>query len=102
MRRIHRMPLSTCRRSFQGRPRPSGQRGGIGIYGSTRAHFALVRSIPRIKHSPSAPSTSSSPMASRIYEMASSVTAAFLDVFWGLVSATGGLVRATGRRLGTK
>jgi hypothetical protein len=45
VRRIHRIPLSTCRSSHHGRPRPSARRRGFGINGSNTLHCSSVRSI---------------------------------------------------------
>lgn len=49
--KTHRMPLSTARVSFQGRPRPSGRHLGLGISGFRSVHCSSVRSI----HSPPPP-----------------------------------------------
>ena len=43
--RIQRMPWSTSRSSFQGRPRPSGRLGAGGIRGLSTSHWASVKSI---------------------------------------------------------
>jgi hypothetical protein len=44
LRRIQRMPLRTSRVSFQGLPRPSSRRGGVGIRGSMMDHCSSVNS----------------------------------------------------------
>jgi hypothetical protein len=44
VRKMNRMPLSTSRRSRQGRPRPSLRLLGLGISGSSTAHWTSVRS----------------------------------------------------------
>ena len=46
-RRIHNMPLRTSRLARQGRPRPSGRRGGVGINGARRVHCSSVSSSRR-------------------------------------------------------
>lgn len=48
VRRIHKIPSSTSRVSFQGRPRLSGHRLGSGINGSIIFHCVSVRSINTI------------------------------------------------------
>src|ERR1051325_508748 len=45
VRKIQRIPLSTARVSFHGRPRPSSHTGGSGINGSSIAHCSSVRSM---------------------------------------------------------
>ncbi len=45
VRRIHNTPLSTLRRSLQGRPRPSSRTGSSGRMASTTFHCSSVRSI---------------------------------------------------------
>ena len=45
VRKIHSAPLSTLRRSLQGRPRPSGRTGSAGRMVSMTSHCSLVKSI---------------------------------------------------------
>src|SRR5580704_641511 len=45
VRRIHKTPLSTVRRSLHGRPRPSSRTGSSGKMVSTKFHCSSVRSI---------------------------------------------------------
>jgi hypothetical protein len=47
LRKIQRMPLSTARSSFHGRPRPSGRRGGAGMSGRMMFHCSSVNSSLR-------------------------------------------------------
>jgi hypothetical protein len=44
VRKTHKIPFRTARRSFQGRPRPSGCLAGSGIRGSRIFHCWSVRS----------------------------------------------------------
>lgn len=50
VRMTHRIPLSTARVGFHGRPLPSSRTGNGGISGSRIAHCSSVRSIPTINH----------------------------------------------------
>jgi hypothetical protein len=50
VRITHRIPLSTSRVGFHGRPFPSSRTGSGGISGSRIAHCSSVRSIPTINH----------------------------------------------------
>src|SRR5262249_42232820 len=45
VRRIHKTPFKTLRRSLQGRPRPSSRIGSMGRMGSTTFHCSSVKSI---------------------------------------------------------
>src|SRR5580700_4984606 len=45
VRRIHKTPLSTVRRSLHGRPRPSSRTGSSGKMVSTICHWSSVKSI---------------------------------------------------------
>src|SRR6185369_6662170 len=45
VRRIHKTPFMTLRRSLHGRPRPSSRTGSSGRMGSTTFHCSSVRSI---------------------------------------------------------
>lgn len=45
VRSTHRMPFSTARGSWGGRPRPPGRHRDLGMSGAIRSHWALVISI---------------------------------------------------------
>jgi len=51
VRNIHNIPLTTALVSFQGRPRPSGRLGSLGISGTNKAHWSSFKSMAHLLNS---------------------------------------------------